>query len=424
VPATSSHDTPQRAFAALFTSSAVSTTGFLTITTANSLVAEDLTGSATLAGVPAAAAILGTALGANLLAHAIERSTPRNGLIAGYALATLAAVVATLAVLGGSFWLFVVSMVAFGVGYGSNRLARYVAADLFPPDRRGRVIGWIVWASTIGAAAGPMLVAPSARAAALAGLTRLSGAYIVCTAALALSAFTLLLSRNAAYRPWHHPPPASAESRVASALEFLRHPGARHATLTMVTGQFVMVLIMTMTPVHARLTGSDLTAIGIIISAHTLGMYALSPLTGLVGDRYGRGPVILGGIALLVLSAIGGMLTGPGRHLLLVGALLVLGVGWNLGFVTGSALLTDSVPPELRVRAQGFVDGLVWGFGALASLVSGPLLQAWSFVTLCALGAALGLLPLLTARSAAAHRGGGDQIAPGRSPLPASRVTG
>jgi MFS family permease len=161
----------------------------------------------------------------------------------------------------------------------------------------------------------------------------------------------------------------------------------------MVSGQFVMVLLMTMTPLHIRHEGHGLGAIGLVIAAHTLGMYALSPLTGRVGDRVGRVPLLAGGISTLCLAGLLGT-TARGSYAGLLVALLLLGVGWNLGFVGGSALLTDSVPASDRVRVQGFGDALVWGGGALASLGSGWLLEHAGFAALSAMGAALALAPL------------------------------
>jgi MFS family permease len=173
----------------------------------------------------------------------------------------------------------------------------------------------------------------------------------------------------------------------------LRHPGVSLALTSMVSGQFVMVLLMTMTPLHIRHEGHGLGAIGLVISAHTLGMYALSPVTGRLGDRFGRVPLLLAGLVTLVISGIVGMLAG-GSYAWLLTALLLLGIGWNLGFVGGSALLTDSVTPAERVRVQGFGDALIWGGGALASIGSGWMLEHAGFAVLSAVGAVLALAPL------------------------------
>jgi MFS family permease len=176
-------------------------------------------------------------------------------------------------------------------------------------------------------------------------------------------------------------------------LHLLRLRGVGLALASMVSGQFVMVLLMTMTPLHIRHEGHGLGAIGLVISAHTLGMYALSPLTGRIGDHAGRLPLLAAGMGTLVAAGLLGMTAG-GSYPRLLTALLLLGVGWNFGFVGGSALLTDSIPAGDRVRVQGFGDALVWGGGALASIGSGWMLEHAGFATLSAAGAVLALAPV------------------------------
>jgi MFS family permease len=381
----------RRAFAGLFAGVAISTTGFLAVTTVASLVAEDLTGASTWSGLPSAAGVLGTAAGATLLARVVTRVGPRTGLALGYAFGTLATAVAVVAIVTRQFPLLVAALFAFGVGYGSNRLARYVAADLFPPELRATMIGWIVWASTIGAVAGPSLVAPSRELAGRFALPPLAGAFLVCLAASALSAAVMFASPRMDVHPRGRPAGTGPAPRLAA---LLRAPGSGLALAAMVSGQFVMVLVMTMTPVHIRHQGHGLAAIGLVISAHTLGMFAVSPVTGWLADRYGRRPLLAAGVVTLVTACLLGAAAGDGSYPLTLAALLLLGIGWNLGFVGGSALLTESVLPADRVRVQGLGDALIWGFGAVASASSGWILQQVGFAALSLTGAALALVPL------------------------------
>ena len=380
----------RRAFGALFTGVAVSTTGFLASNTVNGLIAEDLTGTTTWSGLPAAASVLGTAAGATALAAVVRRSGPRTGLTIGYAVATVATLAASVAISSRGFVAFVVSMFVFGLGFGSNRLARYVAADLYPPEQRATMIGWIVWAATIGAVAGPALLAPSRDAADTVGINGLIGPYLVCAIACVLSTGAMLTAPRAMDAP---PLRGRTDARLVPLSTLLRDPGVTLALTSMVSGQFVMVLLMTMTPLHIRHEGHGLGAIGLVISAHTLGMYALSPLTGRMGDRVGRIPLLVTGVATLVLAGFVGMTAG-GSYPQLLAALLLLGIGWNLGFVGGSALLTDSVTPAERVRVQGLGDALVWGGGALASIGSGWMLEHSGFAMLSGLGSILALAPV------------------------------
>ncbi len=384
----------RRAFSAIFTGVAVSTTGFLASNTVNGLIAEDLTGSTTWSGLPAAASVLGTAAGATALAAVVRRTGPRTGLTLGYAIAVAATLLAVWAIVARQFALFVATMFLFGGGYGANRLARYVAADLYPAGQRATMIGWIVWASTIGAVAGPALLAPSRALAEGVSITGLIGPYLVCALACALSAAAMLSA------------PRRMDARLAKASlagaagepslgHLLRERGVALALISMVSGQFVMVLLMTMTPLHIRHEGHDLGAIGLVISAHTLGMFALSPVTGRLGDRYGRVPLLVAGVAVLVVSCLLGVAAAAGSYPLTLLALCLLGIGWNLGFVGGSALLTDSIAPSDRVRVQGLGDALIWGGGAVASIGSGWMLEHAGFAALSVAGAVLSLAPLV-----------------------------
>lgn len=379
----------RRAYGAVFAGVAISTTGFLASNTVNGLVAEDLTGSTSWSGVPAAATVLGTAAGATALAAVVRRWGPRAGLTLGYLLATAAISLAAWAILTRTFVVFVAALFFFGVGFGSNRLARYIAADLYPPEYRATMIGWIVWASTIGAVAGPALLAPSRAVAEFAQLNGLIGPFLVCITACLLS----VAAMQVAPRSMDTRLPSGARAAGPPLAALLRDPGVRLALTSMVSGQFVMVLLMTMTPLHVRHAGHDLGAIGLVISAHTLGMFAFSPITGRLADRFGRVVLLTAAVGVLAVACLVGVASSRGSYPLLVTSLFLLGIGWNLGFVGGSALLTDSVAPADRVRVQGAGDALIWGGGALASIGSGWLLDRTGFAVLCAAGLVLSLAP-------------------------------
>ena len=385
----------RRTYSALFAGVATSTTGFIAVATVNSLVAEDLTGSAAWSGIPGAATVLGTAVGAMAISAVVRRVGPRTALALGYALATLAIATAASAILAQHFVLFVSALFMFGVGFGSNRLARYVAADLYPVAERGTMIGWIVWASTIGAVAGPALLAPSRALAEWIPLYGLTGPYLICMLAAALScAITLTAPKRMPRRTLITANgPASPGS---SAGTLLRRAPVTLALVSMVSGQFVMVLVMTMTPVHIRHEGYGLGAIGLVISAHTLGMFGLSPITGKLADRFGRVQVLAAGVAVLVLACLSAVTAAwSTSYPLMVLSLFLLGVGWNLGFVAGSALLTDSVPHDDRTRVQGLGDTMIWSGGAVASVASGWMLARVGFAGLSVIGAVLALAPLV-----------------------------
>jgi MFS family permease len=169
----------------------------------------------------------------------------------------------------------------------------------------------------------------------------------------------------------------------------------RVALTAMIAGQVVMVMIMTSTPLHIHHHGSDLGIVGLVMSAHTLGMFALSPLTGRLADRWGAIRVILLGMAVLALAAIGGAYGPSESTTWLVAILFALGYGWNLAFVAGSSLLTIGVGSDIRSRLQGRVDSLTWGSAALASVSSGVIYQATDYTMISVIGLLLLAAPLL-----------------------------
>jgi MFS family permease len=161
------------------------------------------------------------------------------------------------------------------------------------------------------------------------------------------------------------------------------------ALVTLVAGQVVMVLIMTMTPIHLSDHGHGLATIGFVLSAHLFGMFALSPLSGRLTDRFGSPTVIAGGLGLLGIAAGMAAIAPPDGGLVLTLALFLLGYGWNLGFVAGSALLTGGLALSERTRVQGIADGMVWTSAAVASVSSGIVVASLSYTVLGLLGIAL-----------------------------------
>ena len=173
----------------------------------------------------------------------------------------------------------------------------------------------------------------------------------------------------------------------------LRRPSVRAAVIALVAGQVVMTLIMTMTAVHMTQHGHDLTAVGVVISGHVFGMFALSPLSGRLTDRLGPMPVILAGLALSAGSAVIGAAAPPDGGPQLFLALFLLGYGWNLGYVAGSSLLSSGLASADRTRIQGVADALIWCSAAAASLGSGLVQSVAGFTALCLLGVALAVIP-------------------------------
>ena len=140
----------------------------------------------------------------------------------------------------------------------------------------------------------------------------------------------------------------------------------RTAVLALGSGQLVMVLVMTMTPLHLHETGHGLEVVGFVIGAHTLGMFGVAPISGRLTDRLGAPLVIGAGFAMLALAGVLAALTPASGGALLAGPLFLLGAGWSFTFVAGSSLLTSAGSLSERARLQGATDALVWTVAALS----------------------------------------------------------
>lgn len=384
-----------RITASIFVAVALGTIGLFAAMTVAPLVAVELTGTSTLSGLPTAAALSGTALGAAVLSGVMARRGRRAGLVVGFVVGALGAVVAVAAVALGTFVPFVGGMLAVGVGNGANQLARYAVADVHPAVRRTTVLGWIVWAGTIGAVVGPSLVDPVGQALAGTAVPLLAGGALVACVAMLISGGLCgaLLRPDPAEIAVADPDvavDATAAGPVASAW---RSPVVIVALTAMVAGQFVMVLIMTMTPVHASAGGADLAAVGFIMSAHVVGMYALTPLAGALADRVGNMAVIAAGLVLIVAAGVMGALAPADDVAALSVALFVLGLGWSFGFVSASGMLARGVASAQRARMQGAVDAAVYGSATIGSLSSGVLISVAGYAALCLVGATLIVVP-------------------------------
>ncbi|MEO5941167.1 MAG: MFS transporter, partial [Candidatus Limnocylindrales bacterium] len=244
------------------------------------------------------------------------------------------------------------------------------------------------------------LAAPAGALATRVGLPELAGAYLVPVVFVGGAALLMLFALRPdpyalADASSRHDHPEGDRSTAASLGAVLGRPNVPVAIVSLVTVQVVMTLVMTMTPLHMTAHGHDLGAVGIVLSGHTLGMFALSPLSGRLTDRVGMIPVILAGLAVSAFAAALAAAAPPDGGILLFLALFLLGYGWNLGYVAGSALLTHGLSLAERTRLQGVTDGLIWTSAAAASLGSGVVVAAASYAVLGLLGAGLVIVPAL-----------------------------
>lgn len=359
-----------------------------------------LAGTTTLAGLPGTATVLGAALAAVPLARLTARRGRRPGLAAGYLVGALGGAVVVLAAAAGSFLLLLAGTMLLGAATAAGLQARYAATDLAEPGHRARALSAVVWATTVGAVLGPNLSDPAGGIARSAGLPVLAGPFVWSAMTFAAAAVLLAallrpdpLLRARALRPLTEPPAQRLPVRAALAL-VVRSPVARMGLAGMAVGHAVMVAVMTMTPVHMLTGGATLAGVGVVISAHVAGMYALSPLTGYLVDRLGGRPVVvLGGVVLLL--AVGVVATAsPHADLVLALGLFLLGLGWSATLVAGSTLLTEGVPLPARPSVQGVADLVMGLAGASAGAAAGVVMGLAGYPVL-ALAAGATVLPLL-----------------------------
>jgi MFS family permease len=371
--------THRRAMGSLFTTVALMNTATTMANTAGTLIAAE-NGDAAWSGLPSAAGVLGTAMGALLAGRLTARRGRRYALLVGYGSATAGALVAAFGGIVGSLTLLLVGLAVLGVGNGAAQLSRYLAADLYPEGRKAFALSAVIWAGTIGALMGPLLIAPTAGVAKFLGLPELSGP-ILCGAlavgAAAIAAFLLPADEVAVYK-------------APEGWAVFRRPEIRLPLAAMVVAQLVMVAVMTMTPPQLHHLGHSLDVVGWILSAHIFGMFALSPLSGRFADRFGGRVTIACGVVVLTLAAVLAFVYPAAHTSGLPIALFLLGYGWNLMFVGGSSLLSRVLP----TGSQGAVDAVIWGSSVLGSIGAGQLFGYGGYSLVAAVAGFLAVLPV------------------------------
>ncbi|WOP13901.1 MFS transporter [Streptomyces cyaneofuscatus] len=362
------------------------------------MLATEVTGSEALSGLAPTASVAGTALLSLPLAALMTSRGRRPGLVLAYLIGALGGALVVLGTMARSFPLLLLGMAAFGAGSSANLQARFAAADLVGPERRGRAISTVVWATTIGSVVGPNIAAPAGRLFRGSPVPETAGPYLWSAVAFLAAGVTvavllrpdpLLTARALAPRSPQGEGKRSLRAGVAAVRE---SPMAKLALGTVTVSHTAMVSIMVMTPVHLGGHGAGLQLIGLVISGHIAGMYAFSPVMGWLADRFGRLSVIGLAVGLLSCAALLAGTAGP-RHGQTALGLFVLGLGWSAGMIAGSALLTDSVPQDARAAVQGLSDLTMNAAAGIGGATAGVIVAQWGYGPLNAIGAAL-LLPV------------------------------
>ena len=356
------------------------------------LLIKDMLGGERWAGLSTVAITVGTAVSAKMLSSYMNKKGRRPGIALGYAAATVGGGVAMVGAHISSITLFLIGLVGVGIGSGASNLSRYAAADLATPEDKAKAISLIVFAATLGAVGGPTLVGLADDAGQSLGLNENVGPYALTVLFFAIG--------GAIVSAFLRPDPlvliggldSATSPKRASFSESLQimvsRPLARLALVSLVISQAVMVGVMAMTPLHMDEHGHDVGVIGLVLSAHTAGMFAFAPLAGWAADRFGKVPSIAIGGLILILATTMTALAGEAPKLLMFPGLYLLGLGWSFGMVAGSALLTESVEVEGRVSVQGAADLMASIVSGVAALGSGFVLSMTGFHILSLLGMA------------------------------------
>ena len=386
----------QRVTATLFISQSLFSASMILSFTLLPIIAAQLGGTDRAAGIPPTMMMLGRAIAAYPVGWLMDRIGRRPGLSLGYLFAAIGSAFSVLAIsMWGSFPWLCAGMLLIGMGRGVSEQARFIAAEVYHPVKRAGVIGLIVFAGTIGAVGGPLLVYPSTWLAAAFGLHAHSGPYLVSVvlAALALMLTLLLL----------YPDPMKVGRTLSGDLSGVDEKNTgrklwqifidrtvRLGVVATIIGQFVMTLIMVITPLHMNHHAHGAQAISWVIMAHTLGMYGLSSLTSRLTDRLGPVIIIVAGALILGVSAV---LTPISNQVsMLACSLFLLGLGWNFCFIAGSSLFFSGLLPVERGRAQGAGEMLVALAAGTGGLGTGAVFAEAGIVAVSAMGLAFSLV--------------------------------
>jgi MFS family permease len=366
--------------------------------TVGALLAKDMLGTDSVAGLPTALFTLGSAGAALVVGRLSQRFGRRAGLTSGFLAGGIGAIGVIIAAVSNNIYLLFASLLIYGAGSATNLQARYAGTDLANAKQRATAVSIAMVSTTFGAVAGPNLVEVMGGFALSVGVPALSGPFILAAAAYIIAGLVLLF--------FLRPDPfvvaraiALAERKAnAGNTEFIEEEfttdkrGIGVAALVMVLTQMVMVAIMTMTPVHMGHHGHGLSAVGMVIGFHIGAMYLPSLLTGVLVDKIGR-PVmaIASGVTLLVSGIVAAV--APGDSMLWISlALILLGLGWNFGLISGTALLVDATNPTNRAKMQGSIDVMVALSGASGGMLSGMVVANSSYAFLSLAGGILSLV--------------------------------
>lgn len=364
--------------------------------TVGALLAQEMLGTDSLAGLPTALFTLGSALAAYLVGRFTQRWGRRIGLAAGFTAGGVGAAGVVAAAVTGSVPLLFVALFIYGAGTATNLQARYAGTDLALPTQRGTAISIAMVSTTLGAVAGPNLVEPLGGLATAWGIPSLGGPFLLAAVAYVAAGIALfaLLRPDPFLLARRFTEAAAAQADKPRTVTAVPKPGvgAYVGATVMVLTQISMVAIMTMTPVHMRAHHHGLGEVGLVIGIHIGSMYLPSLVTGILVDKLGRTPMAIASGVTLLLAGITAALAPADSLGMLILALALLGIGWNFGVIAGTALVVDGTGSENRPRTQGTIDVLIALAGAGGGAMSGVVMASTDYSVLSLGGGILAVL--------------------------------
>ncbi|MCU0802206.1 MAG: MFS transporter [Rhodobacteraceae bacterium] len=327
------------------------------------LAGSSLASNPCWATLPITAMVLGSMLAANPLSAFMQRHGRRAGFVLGTAGGAAGAVISAYGLYASSFVLFVLGALFTGIYMSAQGFFRFAATDAASDAYRPKAISYVMAGGLLSAVVGPQLVKLTAEAMVIPFLAT----YLTVIALNAFGVFLFAFLRT--------PPPVAATTADGgrSRRELLRTPRIAVAVICATVSYALMNLMMTSSPIAVVGCGFTKGNAADVVMFHVLAMYAPSFFTGHLIARFGAERIVGTGLAILALS---GLVAFVGVDLAnFFGALILLGLGWNFGFIGATAMLTASHTPAERGRMQGLNDFIVFAGVTLASLSSGGLMN-------------------------------------------------
>mgnify|MGYP000214901708 CR=1 FL=1 len=328
------------------------------------LAGQSLASNPCFATLPISLIVAGSMIAATPISSIMQRWGRRAGFFTGAFFGALGGLVGAYGLYLGSFPVFLFGSLLTGFYMSAHGFYRFAAADTASDTFRPKAISYVMAGGLLAALIGPQVVKATSDAFVIPFL----GTYM---AVIALNSFgSVLFLFLDIPKP---PPPSADQPKGRSRLELLRTPTIAVAVICAMVSYALMNLVMTSTPLAVVGCGFDQNWAADVVSSHVLAMYVPSFFTGHLIARFGVHKVVAAGLIILAAAgavALQGVTLGN-----FFGALILLGLGWNFGFIGATTMLASAHSVEERGRMQGMNDLLVFGGVTMASLASGGLMN-------------------------------------------------